>query len=257
MDRVEIRSGETGPEGPQDDAIVNDMVTEQEEQMEAPQERPEWLPEKFNSPEEMAKAYAEAEKKISSGETEEYEEEETEEPMEEDSGEYYDSLSDESIQEYTEEFNATGELSDESYAEISNKFGIPREMAQAYVEGQQALQQNMVNEIMNGVGGEEEYAKMIQWGQNNFSPAEQETFDATIAEGDMSKIKLAVSGVYARMQQAQGSRKPLIQGSVPSNTSNAFASIAEITEAMKDPRYKKDPAYRAMVQQRLQSSKAI
>jgi len=98
---------------------------------------------------------------------------------------------------------------------------------------------------------------MIQWGQNNFSEDEQKTFDATIAEGNIDSIKLAVSGVWARMQQDRGPRGKLIQGNTPASTNNSFQSIAEITEAMKDPRYKKDPAYRAEVQRRLASSKAI
>jgi hypothetical protein len=256
MDRVEIRRDETGPEGPQDNVILDDMVTEDEEQMEAPQERPDWLPEKFNSPEEMAKAYVEAEKKISSGETAEYEEDE-EPSTGEDEGEYFDSMDDETVAPYTQEFNSTGELSEESYKEISDKFGIPRQMAEAYVQGQQAIQQNMVNEIMDGVGGKDNYVGMIQWGQNNFSPEEQQTFDDTISSGDMERIKLAVSGVWARMQQDRGTRGKLIQGNVPSNSGNTYQSIAEVTEAMRDPRYKKDPAYRNMVQDRLKSSNVI
>ena len=262
MDRVEIRSGETGPEGPQDENIVNEIITDDEQG--AAEERPDWLPEKFNSPEEMANAYAEAERKISQGNIEEeYEQEDgvdvVEEEGEEDSdqGEYFADMSDEALAPYSQEFSETGSISDESYEEISSKFGVPRDIAEAYVEGQKAIQQQMISDVMGTVGGPENYSEMIQWGQNNFSEEEQQTFDSTIAEGDIDKIKLAVSGVWARMQQARGSRGRLIQGSTPSNTNNSFQSIAEITAAMKDPRYKKDPAYRADVQRRLDSSNVI
>ena len=255
MDRVEIRRGETGSEGPQDNEVAENIVTEEEAQMEeAPiGERPDWLPDKFSSPEEMARAYAEAEKKISSGDTEEYEEGGEEEA----GGDYFENLTDETVAPYTQEFNTTGELSEASYEEISDKFGIPPHVTEAYIAGQQAIQQNMVSEIMGGVGGPENYAEMIQWGQNNFSPDEQQTFDDTIKSGDMGRIKLAVSGVWARMQQERGTRGQLIQGETPSNTGNTYQSIAEVTEAMRDPRYKKDPAYRNMVQDRLKSSNVI
>ena len=255
MDRVEIRRDDTGPEGPNDSETLEQMETQEEAQVE---ERPEWLPEKFTSPEEMAKAYAEAERKISSGDTEEeWEETEEVEEQEGESEEYFDSLTDSAVAPYTEEFATTGGLSEESYSEISDKFGIPREMTEAYIEGQRAVQQNLVNGIMDGVGGPDNYAAMIQWGQNNFSEAEQQSFDDTIASGDMDKIKLSVSGVWARMQQDKGPRGTLIQGKAPSNSTNSYQSIAEVTAAMKDPRYKKDPAYRADVQRRLSSSNVI
>ena len=262
MDRVEIRTGETGPEGPQDENIVNEIITDDEQEAQGvAEERPDWLPEKFNTPEEMANAYAEAERKISQGtQEEEYEYEEQEEPKAEtteEGEEYYESMTPESLAGYTEELGQSGSLSEESYEEITEKFGIPRAVAEAYVDGQMALQQQMIADIMGTVGGEQNYAEMIQWGQNNFSEDEQKTFDATIAEGNIDSIKLAVSGVWARMQQDRGPRGKLIQGNTPASTNNSFQSIAEITDAMKDPRYKKDPAYRAEVQRRLASSKAI
>ena len=39
--------------------------------------------------------------------------------------------------------------------------------------------------------------------------------------------------------------------------SGAFQSRAQVVEAMSDPRYKKDPAYRQQVYNRLQNSNVI
>ena len=55
---VTFKEPETGPEVPIEEAQDN-------------QDRPEWLPEKFKSAEDMAKSYTELEKKFSSGNKEE------------------------------------------------------------------------------------------------------------------------------------------------------------------------------------------
>ena len=48
---ITITQPETGPEAPQEEAQDNQS------------ERPEWLPEKFKTPEDLAKSYSELEKK--------------------------------------------------------------------------------------------------------------------------------------------------------------------------------------------------
>jgi hypothetical protein len=58
VDKIEISEGQTGAEAPKED--VKPVLKE-----EPKGERPEWLPGKFQSPEEMAKAYGELETKLS------------------------------------------------------------------------------------------------------------------------------------------------------------------------------------------------
>ena len=58
VDKIEISEGQTGAEAPKEDA--KPVLKE-----EPKGERPEWLPGKFKSPEEMAKAYGELEVKLS------------------------------------------------------------------------------------------------------------------------------------------------------------------------------------------------
>ena len=53
---ITITEAETGPEAPQEEAPQDNQ----------PSERPEWLPEKFKTPEDLAKSYSELEKKLSS-----------------------------------------------------------------------------------------------------------------------------------------------------------------------------------------------
>ena len=62
----------------------------------------------------------------------------------------------------------------------------------------------------------------------------------------------------SRWKESAGMARPLIQGDTGSKgASGAFRSLAELTEAMKDPRYRKDPAYRRDVESRLSSSNIL
>jgi len=64
-------------------------------------------------------------------------------------------------------------------------------------------------------------------------------------------VKLAVSGLQSKYQSAEGSDPALIAGqSAPSSGGN-YGSWAEVTTAMRDPRYARDPAYRQSVADKL------
>ena len=67
-------------------------------------------------------------------------------------------------------------------------------------------------------------------------------------------VKLAVEGLRSKYQAAEGSDPALIAGqSAPSSGGN-YSSWAEVTQAMRDPRYKSDPAYRQSVTSKLERS---
>ena len=53
---------------------------------------------------------------------------------------------------------------------------------------------------------------------------------------------------------ANGSSPNLMQGSTGGSGSGAFSSLAQMSEAMRDPKYHSDPAYREEVTRKLESS---
>ena len=69
--------------------------------------------------------------------------------------------------------------------------------------------------------------------------------------GDLETVKLTVAGLHARYANAVGNEPNLISGKAASYSSDKFESTAQLEEAMNDPRYKKDPAFRAKVEDRL------
>lgn len=202
---------------------------------EIPQDqRPGWLPEKFQSAEDLAKAYGELEKKIGSKTAD---------------------LT--GLDRYTQEFNERGDLSDESVKAIAS-MGIPEPLVRAYVEGQKAVQQGNIDAVMTLAGGETQYSAMTEWAASSLDESEIDAFNKIMDGGDMSSIRMAVQGLKARYEQTNGvSRGRLIQGETTGPSGGAFRSIAEIVAAMKDPRYAKDPAYRKDVEQRVAISNAL
>jgi hypothetical protein len=206
-------------------------------------ERPEWLPEKFKSPEDMAQAYAALESKMGSGEkpAEPVPEVPTAETVR-DSGLDLNSLE--------SEYRESGELSAESY-EAAAKAGYSKEVVDKYIEGQQAVVEQQVNDIVSTVGGREGYEDLIGWAADNLSEGEIDAFNRTVESNDVDSIKLAVNGLQARrnsnapadpVRQIEGGQAPM---------ADKFDSWAQVKDAMSDPRYSTDPAYNNAVVQKL------
>lgn len=227
------------------DAAENTEATEQVEST----DRPEWLDEKFQSPEDMAKAYKELQSKMSSGEEEEAEVVE-EVPTSEGGANSV-------IMSATEEFNENGELSDDAFNKLSQA-GIPKEMVEAYIKGQQAIGTGEVQTIQESVGGEEAYGAMSEWAGQTLTDAELNSYNSLVNSGNVDTAKMAVKGLYAQFQ-ASGNASPSLQqgGTSGGGSVQGFNSSAQMVAAMQDPRYKDDPAYRANIEKRLSVSKGF
>ena len=64
-----------------------------------------------------------------------------------------------------------------------------------------------------------------------------------------------MAGLQARYQKLRMDTKVVsLQGKPPSNSGDVFRSQAEVVEAINDPRYDRDPAYRNDVLMRLERS---
>jgi hypothetical protein len=234
-------------------------------------ERPAWLNSKFKSPEELAKAYEELEKKQSQakpaapaqeqpkenteakpeGEGEVDAEGKTEEGAEGDQaakdalasvGVDYDALA--------TEFESNGTLSDDSYKALQEKAGLSREYVDAYIAGQAALAREATQRVFDIAGGEEQYGAMTEWAKANLTPAEIAAYNQGI-EGTAEQAALAAAGLKSKYIAANGSEPKLITGSSAAQVSQGFASRAEMTAAMNDPRYAKDAAYRKQVENKI------
>ena len=255
FERVEIPTPEDGPLSEQD--IEN---LEQEEQAEIQEEqfdeeRPEWLPEKFQTPQDMAKAYEALQSEFTQKRQNKTK---TSKGAKETDGDTSE-LSVESFRQFSNEFAETGDVSEESRNMIVENMGLPREMVDAYVAGQKAVLDAQFNQVYSEVGGEESYDSMVEWAAEHLSEGDQNAFNEAVTTGTQDQMMFAIRNLAARWQLEGGQKPaPLIQGSTSATgASGAFRSLAELTAAMKDPRYTKDAAYRKDVEVRLSNSNIL
>ena len=206
-------------------------------------DRPEWLDEKFKSPEDLAKAYKELEKQQSRN-AERSKSKGEEEPA--------PAIND-AISKAQEEFAESGELTDKMYVELE-KAGIPSAFVDAYIAGQEAMVTSQALDIQQAIGGRENYEAMTDWAQENLNESDIDAYDEIVTSGSVEQAKMAVQGMYARFLSGGGKPPNLTQGSTSGDGVKPFESAAQVTEAMSDPRYSKDPAFRDTVEKRLAAS---
>ena len=206
--------------------------------------RPAWLPEKFKAPEDLAKAYAELEKKFS----------QPDKPKQIAKAEPTKAGVD--FAAYSTEYTSTGDLSPESVQSLVDS-GIPEPVVRNYLDGVRALGEMQTAQIHSLAGGEAQYATLLEWASESLDDAEIAAFNDTMEGGNTGAMHMAVKGLVARQAQVQGRPSKLVQGETTGPSGGIFRSVHELTEAMKDPRYSKDPAYRRDVENRLKNSSIL
>ena len=221
------------------------------------QQRPEWLPEKFKSPEDLVESYRQLESRLGrqgqqqTGETELQPSSENVDQSYQEAEEVVENAGLD-FQMLANEYAQNGELSDDSYNALSEA-GIPQQMVDQFIEGQEAKTQLIQQNAFNIVGGEQRYKSMIEWAKGNLSKGEIEAFNQDIGQQDLERTQFAIKGLFTRYAMANGVQPNLVKGTGQARP-GGFQSVAQLKEAMKDSRYKNDPAYRNEVMQKLSVS---
>ena len=111
-----------------------------------------------------------------------------------------------------------------------------------------------VNTIQNTVGGKESYESIMEWASNSMPQEATTAFDNLVNTGDGAMIQLAVLGLQQAYQQANGFEGNMYTGRSAREMADVFRSQAEVVQAMNDPRYESDPAFRQDVFDKLSRS---
>jgi len=206
-------------------------------------DRPNWLPDKFNNVEDLAKAYKELEQKFSS--------KQSPKDMKIDAN---TNTQPNKLEKFYDEYAQSGELSENSFQELE-KLGFDRNLVNAYIEGQRAVSDKNDNAIMATVGGEDNYKNMVQWASENLEATEIDTFNNLLTNGSLEQIQLAVAGVNARYRN--GTREPSLLSGSKSSGSLGYQSVAEMLSDMNNPKYNADPAFRKSVEDKIKLSSVV
>lgn len=260
--RVEFQSDPTGNAPP-----VTDIPAD---------ERPEWLPENFETGEDLAKSYKEAQAEITrlkQGKPA------TETPAEKKPNDLGIKTDDDNadtdaedeaakkaaesagvdLDPYQQEFASTGDVTEEGRASIAKSLEKvlgpnARQVVDQYIDGRKTSASHDAAAIKDAAGGDEAYSTMVNWAATALSPQEISVFNSQVNSGDRTSAIFAVEALRSRFERANGADPRRFKGTFsPPSSRNVekFKSSAEMTAAMKDPRYKSDPAYRTWVANRI------
>ena len=119
---------------------------------------------------------------------------------------------------------------------------------------QTALTQDNIKQLKNVAGGDKEYQSMMEWANTALQEGEIKMYDSVMDKGDPLAAYFAVQALAYRYNDSRGVDGQMLQGKAPSNSKDAFKSQAQVVEAMTDPRYEKDPAYRKEIYDKLERS---
>jgi hypothetical protein len=264
------------PVAPGQESLLEEFLAERD----AEQAEPEKILGKFNSQEELAKAYQELERKL--GQPKDQPAETLPSPpkaytREEGVKEYGEFLAGKFEEaefnpyEMAAAFEAGQDV--ESFMAKLEGVGIPRSIVERYLEGGYESAPGSVElsaedqaEIKGLVGGEEQFQQLSAWVKENVPQDEIDEYNAVVAAGNKEAIRWALKAMQARASQGSAPKQATLKepelvgsGRAPS-AGKTFESKAQVLEAMnklngkRQRLYDVDEAYRAQVIRMLDAS---
>ena len=219
---------------------------------------------KFKSAEDLEKAYLELQKKLGNKD---------EDVVEDDSApdSTPDSAPEEEQSPVSKRVDFLREASDEYFSNdnalkpetLQKLKEMPSEdLIDAYMEMQktnpvakaQPLSDDAAKAIVDSVGGQDAYNDTLAWAADNLKPEEVAAYDNVVNTGNKDAIFFAVQALNQRYKDSTGFEGQQISGRAPKSTVKGFRSNAELANAISDPRYRNDPAYRYDIEQKLAAS---
>ena len=159
---------------------------------------------------------------------------------------------------------------EQAYIALQKKLGEPSDEPEAGEEVEQEepseedtkeepsddqLTEEQAGQLFEMVGGEKAYKSMLNWAGDNMSKEEVEMYDSVMASGNANSIYFAVQALSNKYSDAVGNDGQLLNGKRSAAQQNEqFRSQQELVQAMNDPRYDRDPAFRDDVIRKLQNS---
>ena len=279
--QLTIPEGHAGIASPDQQELVEQIQQEGQISEDAQQ-----VLEKFKSTEDLAKSYAELQKKFTQNQQQkpetqtETKTEQTEPQVEsytaEQAAQVYGKESVEALAqkgmnlgEVMYKADSGGDIS-EHYDTLAETFNVPRQVVENYVNGAKApqsveaegLTEEQEQGVRDEVGGDEAYAQLGKWAGANLPKSEIESFNQTMESGNIDAIKWAIRNVQIQMANPNTVVEPKLigGGDVPSETT--FQSKQQVLDAMSKTNdrgqkiYETDPAYQESVKQMLARSPA-
>jgi len=159
---------------------------------------------------------------------------------------------------FEQEFAENGELSQESYDQLTQYF--PKNVVDTYIEGQKALATQYAQSIYQEAGDQDTYSQMVEWAAENLSQEEIDYFNEAVQSGDTVKAKYAVRALKSQFdanssKDSSGNNLNLAQaGTTGRRGASGYSSKQEMVRDMQDPKYQNDPGFRSAVDAKLRQT---
>lgn len=265
VDRVQVQA---------DEGLTNTPADKPKSETTAPENFPEKFLGEDGKPDydKLSKSYNELEKAFTKkqqvskdgtveGDAPQGDEENTEKTAKEEIEEQVKSalpgFTDAQIEEFSAQAFETGELTEDQYNALEGA-GYSKEIVDQYIQGQLALSEAAEAQIVNAGGGQEQVERMFDWARENLTEQQIAAYDKKFADGGSEAI-MAMEHLKAKYDGAGfGSGGSRVTGAnAPRGNTDTFKSVEQVREAMADPRYKNDPAYRKAVAEKIGRSNVL
>ena len=267
---------------PGQEGVLEDFVREQEQAA-----REDAILGKFKSPQELAKAYAELQRKMGEQSGKQPEETQQAEPepapeqksayTAEQASERYGSAAVESLAEKGVDLGEVmakadqGQDISEHYEVLAETFNTTPEVVDMFKQMMTAapapaastdgLSEADTNAILNELGGQEQFNALQAWGKENMNEQERASYNAAVDSGNAEAVRWALKSLQARQGLKQQDVEPqLYGGGTPAAGAQVFQSQQQVLDAMNKRNdqgqrlYDVDEAYRNKVAMILASS---
>lgn len=241
-----------------DPATYAQSLNKAEPEAPAKAERPSHVPEKFWDAdkgearwEDLAKSYAELEAKFS-GKTEDKEKADSLKiDNEQDAAPAEGSAAalTTAFEGFAKVYEETkGQPTEDDIAAIV-KLGVPQNVVANYLAGLEALARESFTSAYAAAGGEDAFNSAIDWAKTGLTDAEKDSYNTLV--DNPTTARQGVEWLMAKFNAARPSEGSMIEAEATAASGDVFRSKAEMTAAIRDPRYKTDPAYRQDVAEKL------
>ena len=155
------------------------------------------------------------------------------------------------------EMNTTGQLSEETVAEIKAKTNFSDRMISDYMSGQKAKMREAYGKASNIVGSQDKLGDIMKWAESSMSPEERLNINAGLASPGYEVVLRGLAAQYdhamaqkptANEPAPMPNRQPVAETQV---STPAYTTQREFKADRNNPRYRTDPKFREAVEARM------
>lgn len=166
--------------------------------------------------------------------------------------------------EFYVQYAKDGALNSASYEKLFSK-GITAQQIDAFILSQapaiaaaKAASEVAAKDVMDSVGGKEEFTKLVDFVGKTLPPAEVASYNRAVDAGDTVAAKVLLASFKAQRDAKLGVEPQLNGGTPPqSGSTDTYQEIGQYHNDLKDPRYDKDSFFRNKVNAKLTRSKHL